>query len=63
MITHHSASLADPSVVTVKGKNKRYVYVRLPEDVKTARSHCKVAFESWKNNDYSDGTVLMKIIV
>ena len=54
-ITHHSASLADPSVATTKWKNKRNVYVRLPEDVKTARSHFKVAFESWKNNDYSDG--------
>ena len=55
LITHHSPSLADPSVVTAKGKNKRNVYVRFPEDVKTARSHCKVAFESWKNNNYSDG--------
>ena len=55
LITHHSASLADPGVVTAKRKNKRNVYVRLPEDVKTARSHWKVAFESWKNNDYSDG--------
>ena len=44
LITHHSASLADPGVVTAKTKNKRNVYVRLPEDVKTARSHCKVAF-------------------
>ena len=34
---------------------KRNAYVRLPEDVKTARSHCKIAFESWKNNNYSDG--------
>ena len=42
-------------MVTANGKNKRNVYVRLPEDVKTVRSHCKVAFESWKNNDYSDG--------
>ena len=36
LITHHSASLTDPSVVTVKRKNKRNVYVRLPEDVKEA---------------------------
>ena len=55
LITHHSASLADPGVVTAKRKNKYNVYVRLPEDVKTARSHCKVAFASWKNNYYSDG--------
>ena len=54
-MTHHSASLADPSVVTAKKKNKFNVYVRLPDDVKTARSHCKAAFESWKNNGYSDG--------
>ena len=55
LITHHSASLTDSSVVTAKTKNKRNVYVRLPEDVKPARSHCNVAFESWKNNVYSDG--------
>ena len=55
LMTHHSASLADPSVVTAKRKNKCNVYVRLPDDVKTARSHCKAAFESWKNNGYSDG--------
>ena len=42
-------------MVTAKGKDKRNVYVRLPEDVKTARSQCKVAYESWKNNNYSDG--------
>ena len=41
-------------MVTAKGKNKRNVDVRLPDDVKTARSHCKVAFESWKNINYSD---------
>ena len=55
LITHHSASLADLSVMTAKEKNKRTVYVRLPEDVKTARSHCKAAFESWKDNNYFDG--------
>ena len=55
LITHHSASLADPSVLRAKRKNKCYVYVRLPEYVKTARAHCKVAFGSWKDNDYPDG--------
>ena len=41
LITHYSASLADPSVATAKGKNKRNVYARcLNEDVKTARSNC-----------------------
>ena len=41
LITHHYASLTDPSVVTAKRKNKRNVYVSLTE--------------SSKNNDYSDG--------
>ena len=27
----------------------------LPDDVKTVRSDCKVAFESWKEKDYPDG--------
>ena len=44
MTTHHSASLADPSVVTAKEKNKRNVYFRFPEDIKTARSHCKIKY-------------------
>ena len=55
LITHHSASLADLSAVTAKGKNKHNAYVRLPEDVKTARSHCKVALQPWQNNNCSDG--------
>ena len=50
-----SASLVVPHVKTIKEKNKRNVYVRLPDDVKTARSRCKIAFESWKEKDYSDG--------
>ena len=45
LIIHYSAPLADPSVETAKGKNKRNVYGRLPEDVKTACSHCMAAFE------------------
>ena len=51
----------DFSVVTAKGKSRRNVYVKLPEDFKTtAHLHCKVAFESWKNNDYSDGNSINK---
>ena len=50
-----STSLVVPHVKTIKKKNKRNVYVRLPDDVKTARSHCKIAFESWKEKDYPDG--------
>ena len=59
-----SASLAVSHVKTIKKKNKRNVYVRLPDDVKTARSHCKMAFESWKENDYPDGNeICAKITV
>ena len=50
-----SASLVVPHVKTIKKKNKRNVYVRLPDDVKIARSQCKTAFESWKEKDYPDG--------
>ena len=50
-----SASLVVPRVKTIKKKNKRNVYVRLIYDVKTARSQCKIAFESWKEKDYPDG--------
>ena len=50
-----SASLVVPHVKTIKKKNKRNVYVRLPDDVKIARSQCKIAFESWKEKDYPDG--------
>ena len=41
-----SASFVVLHVKTIKKKNKRNVYVRLPDDVKTAHSHCKIAFES-----------------
>ena len=34
-----SASLVVLHVKTIKKKNKHNVYVRLPDDVKTARSH------------------------
>ena len=50
-----SASLVVPHLKTIEKKNKRNVYVRLPDDVKTARSHCKTAFESLKEKDYPGG--------
>ena len=50
-----SAPLTVSHGKTIKKKNKRNVYVRLPDDVKTARSHCTIAFESWKENDYPVG--------
>ena len=41
----------------------RNVYVRLPDDVKTARSQCKIAFESWKETIILMETKLAKITV
>ena len=41
-----SASLVIPHMKTFKKKNKCNIYVRLPDDVKTVHSHCKIAFES-----------------
>ena len=35
-----------------KKKNKRGFYVKLPADVKSTRSECKAAFDSWKDNEY-----------
>ena len=48
---------------SVKKENKRNVYVRLPDDVKTARSHCKIAFESWKEKIILMRTRFAKITV
>ena len=33
-------------------KNKHAIYVKLPAEVKIARSQCKAAFDSWKENKY-----------
>ena len=49
-----------PSCENNQKKNKRNVYVRLPDDVKTARSHCKIAFESWWENDNPDGNEIIE---
>ena len=55
-----SALLFVPHVKMIKKKNKRNVYVRLPDDVKTARSQCKIAFESWKERDYPVGNETLR---
>ena len=54
LITHYSACLADPGVVTAKGKNKRNVYVVL-----TARLHLSLG----RITIILMETVSMKIIV
>ena len=50
MLIGHSLSLADTRLKACK--NKRAIYVKLPADIKIARSQCKAAFDSWKDNEY-----------
>ena len=44
--------LVDTRLKPCKKNNKRATYVKLPADVKIARSQCKAAFDSWKDNKY-----------
>ena len=52
LLIGHSLPLADTRLKPCKKKNKRAIYVKLPADVKIARSQCKAAFDSWKDNEY-----------
>ena len=52
LLIGHSFPLADTRLKPCKKKNKRAIYVKLPADVKIARSQCKAAFDSWKDNKY-----------
>ena len=52
LLIGHSLPLADTRLKPCKKKNKRASYVKLPADVKIARSQCKTAFDSWKDNKY-----------
>ena len=40
-----------------KKNNKHAIYVKLPADVKIARSQCKAAFDSWKDHEYPGDNV------
>ena len=52
LLIGHSLPLADARLKPCKKKNKRAIYVKLPADVKIARSQCKAAFDSWEHNEY-----------
>ena len=50
LLTGHSLPLADTRLKPRKKKNKSAICVKLLTDVKIARSQCKAAFDSWKDN-------------
>ena len=52
LLIGHSLSIAYTRLKPCKKKNKCAIYVKLPADVKIARSQCKTAFDSWKENKY-----------
>ena len=54
LLIGHSLPLADTRLKSCKKKNKHAIYVKLPADIKIARSQCKTAFDSWKDNKYSN---------
>ena len=49
LLLKHSYSLSSPGSNRNR-KRKHGVYVRLPDDVKVARSQCKIAFDFWKQD-------------
>ena len=52
LLIGHSLPLADTRLKPCMKKNKHAIYVKLPADVKVARSQCKAAFDSWKDSKY-----------
>ena len=52
LLIGHLLPLADTCMKPCKKKNKRAIYAKLPADVKIARSQCKAASDSWKDNKY-----------
>ena len=56
LLIDNSLSLV-PSVLSRNKKkhSKGLRYVKLPGDVKAARSVCKTAFDSWKKHDFPSG--------
>ena len=39
-------------------KSKHGVYIRLPDDVKAARSQCKTAFDYWTPDQFADNSIV-----
>ena len=57
LLSKHSYSLSSPCSNRNR-KRKHGVYVRLPDDVKVSRSQCKIAFDFWKQNQFSVNSIV-----
>ena len=57
LLLKHSYSLSSPGS-NCNRKRKHGVYVRLPDDVKVARSQCKIAFDFWKQDQFSVNSIV-----
>ena len=57
LLLKHSYSLSSPGSNRNR-KRKHGVYVRLPDDVKVARSQCKIAFSFWKQDQFSVNSIV-----
>ena len=57
LLLKHSYSLSSPGS-NCNRKRKHRVYVRLPHDVKVARSQCKIAFDFWKQDQFSVNSIV-----
>ena len=57
LLLKHSYSLSS-SFSNRSRKRKHGVYVRLPDDVKVARSQCKIAFDFWKQDQFSVNSIV-----
>ena len=57
LLLKHSYPLFSPGSNRNR-KRKHGVYVRLPDDVKAARSQCKTAFDCWKQDQFADNSIV-----
>ena len=57
LLLKHSYSESSPGSNRNR-KCKHGVYVRLPDDVKLARSQCKIAFDLWKQDQFSLNSIV-----
>ena len=57
LLLKHSYSLSSPGSNRNR-KRKHGVYVRLLDDVKVARSQCKIAFDFWKQDQFSVNSIV-----
>ena len=57
LLLQHSYSLSSPGSNRNR-KRKDGVYVRLLDDVKVARSQCKIAFDFWKQDQFSVNSIV-----